>query len=459
MEKLKRLWYKTRAHWQRVLTIALCSFLFGGYVLGVLSTGLNPAFAGISYLPWDAYGSLFSRSGQQLIVLIVGAGLLIWLFVSVRAAKYASLEKDGRNFYMSDKGTYGTARFMNEGRMRNCFDVRPESDCHNAEGDIIGIKDGYVISLPRRSMLNHNVSVYGSSGSMKSRAVIRNQIIGSMRRGESMLITDPKGELFRDTAVWLRRDGDYLVRCLNLVSTDKSHGWNFMKDIRSEGEGMELSIVDQISHTIIQNTGGKIVSKDDFWDKAENGLLKAIILYQNEIHKQGRGPLNFPDAYRFLATHDVAQLKNEFAKLGMQDPFNPAYVQFNIFLRAGDKVCPNIHFGLLSRLGIFNNPTICSIATRDEIDLELPARRKCAYFVITSDQDSSNDFLACLFFTLFYIRIVRYADTKTMDGRCPVPVSLLLDEFPNSTTRCGVKSAARTEVKSFCPQLVFRWAA
>lgn len=189
MLKIRSLWHKARANWRQILPIALLAVILGGYVLGVVSTAMDPRIEGVSYFPWDALRSLFSTAGQKVLTLLAGAGLLIWLFVTMRNARYAGLQKDDRNFYMSDKGVYGTASFMDNARMMRCLDVRAESDCQNAEGDIVGIKDGMVLSLPRRSMLNRNVSVYGSSGSMKSRAVIRNQIIGAARRGESLIIT------------------------------------------------------------------------------------------------------------------------------------------------------------------------------------------------------------------------------------------------------------------------------
>lgn len=400
------------------------------YLFGVLCTGLDDSYEGFSVWPGDAMRALFSVKGRSLLFLIILAGVGVWCMLKLRNVRYAGMIKDDRNFWYSDKGTYGTAEFMNRTRMKRCLDCQPGSKANEAEGDIIGIRDGLVLSRPADSMHNKNCAAYGSSGSMKSRAIIRNKIIGSQRRGESMILTDPKGELFRDTAVWLRKSG-YTVRVLNMVSLDKSNGWNFMMDALKEANGQELEIVEQMANVIIANTGGKTNSKDDFWDKAERGLLKAIMLYQYYIWEANQGPLAFSWAYQFLLSHDVPKLTEAFSKLTRTNKLNAAATQFNIFLKAGANVCPNIHFGLLSRLNIFNNPGICDVTGRNEIDLERPANEKCAYFVIVSDQDSTYDFIACLFFTLFFIRVVKFADTKTISGKCPIPVNLLLDEFPN----------------------------
>ena len=74
---------------------------------------------------------------------------------------------------------------------------------------------------------------------------------------------------------------------------------------------------------------------------------------------------------------------------------------------------------------------IRNITTYNEINLVEAGKKKCAYFCITSDQDSTFDFLASLFFSFLFIRLVRYADNYGEGGKLPVPVNFVLDEFPN----------------------------
>ena len=50
--------------------------------------------------------------------------------------------------------------------------------------------------------------------------------------------------------------------------------------------------------------------------------------------------------------------------------------------------------------------------------------------MISSDTDSSRDFLVSLFFTFLFIKLVKYADSKP-NGKCDVDVFFLLDEFAN----------------------------
>ena len=92
--------------------------------------------------------------------------------------------------------------------------------------------------------------------------------------------------------------------------------------------------------------------------------------------------------------------------------------------------------GLGSRLQVFQSELIKKITTRDEIDLELPGQERCAYFLVTSDQDSTFDFLASLFLSFCFIKLVRYADKNCEGGKLPVPVHVLGEEL----TACGTIS-------------------
>ena len=78
--------------------------------------------------------------------------------------------------------------------------------------------------------------------------------------------------------------------------------------------------------------------------------------------------------------------------------------------------------GLGTRLQILQNKMVQQITSHTDIDLSLPGKQKCAYFCITSDQDSTYDMLATLFTSFLSIKLVRLAD-RTEERVLPVPVS------------------------------------
>ena len=107
------------------------------------------------------------------------------------------------------------------------------------------------------------------------------------------------------------------------------------------------------------------------------------------------------------------------------------FADYNIFKQASDTVRSGVIIGLGTRLQVFQNRMIRQITSYNEINLTLPGREKCAYFCITSDQDSAFDFLSSLFMSFVFIKLVRYADKYGEDGMLPVPVHILADELAN----------------------------
>lgn len=347
---------------------------------------------------------------------ICTAAIAVLIFMIMKMGNGDGTEKDReRNFEYSEKGTYGTSGFMTEKEMYDIFEV---DSVKNNTGILLGIYKNKPIFLLQESFMNKNIAVFGASGSMKSRAYVRNYIFQATRRGESLVITDPKSEMYEDMAVYLENQG-YDVKVFNLVSPQNSDSWNCIADINGD-DLMAQTFTD----VVIKNT--TVGMGDEFWDSASVNLLKALVLYVSvEFDEED---CNFGEAYKLISIRSAAELDALFSVL---DYKHPAYAPYNIFKQASDNVRSGIIIGLGARLQVFQNEMIRNITKYNEINLVEAGKKKCAYFCITSDQDSTFDFLASLFFSFLFIRLVRYADNYGKDGKLPVPVNFVLDEFPN----------------------------
>lgn len=335
------------------------------------------------------------------------AGLIVWRGSGKEAY-------DERNFEVSSKGTYGTAGFMDEEERAQV--LQSEKSFEKVDGVIFGrnLQDEKIISLPVESRLNRNFAVCGAQGSMKSRAFARVMALQCIRRGESVYLTDPKSELYEDLSFYFRESG-YTVKQLNLIQLEHSDAWNCL------GEIDDGSLIDVFCDVVIRNTTDKF---DHFYDNTEMDLLKALCLYV--FHEYPPEKRTFPEAYKLLINKSVDMLDAIFDRLPTH---HPARGPYQLFAKA-EKVKGNAVLGLGTRLQIMQNKLVQQITSHDEIDLSLPGREKCAYFCITSDQDSTFDMLATLFTSFLSIKLVRYAD-RTKERRLPVPVQFILDEFPN----------------------------
>ena len=354
--------------------------------------------------------------------VLICIGLFAILLIMVMRLGYSEdgeYDKD-RNFTYSTKGTYGTSGWMNREEMDGVLEL--VSDLRGHPGTILGMLDNKAVCVPKETRLNRNLAVYGASGSMKTRSFCMNRILQSVACVESLIICDPKSELYEKSSEYLRNKG-YIVRVFNLVSAENSDSWNCLCEI----DGQEL-MAQLFVDVIIKNTAtnGK---GDHFWDSAEMNLLKALVLYVDRSYAPENK--NIGQVYQLLTLNAESDLNNLFDTLPAT---HPAKAPFSLFKQASDSVRSGVIIGLGSRLQVFQSEIIKKITARDEIDLELPGQKPCAYFCITSDQDSTFDFLSSLFLSFVFIKLVRFADKNCEGGRLPVPVHVLGEEL----CACGV---------------------
>jgi len=364
---------------------------------------------------------------------------------------------DERGFWISKNGQYGTAHWMTDAERDSCLTTAP---IEKTEGNILGfigknkaivdteatIESAFtydsvskeeankqVVSIPLKTRLGPHMAIFGASGSGKSFSFSRPLIYQCADREESMIITDPKGELYNDTAVLLKRMG-YDVKQFNLKTPIKSDSWNCLQECVTQGEDNVQLLVQQFTGIIMDNTtppGGSGGGDAAFFDAAEGSLLTALSLYSlldDQARLKHDPHVCLGDVYQMLTNRE--ELESKFKLLRAVNPQHPALKSYGGYVSGSDNVRGNIVTGLANRLQVLQADVIHEITGHSEIDLVGPAKRKSAYFVIISDQEATLKFLASLFFTFLFVRLVDYADNQP-DGKCTVPVNMIMDEFPN----------------------------
>lgn len=192
----------------------------------------------------------------------------------------ATKEVDDRGVATSMAGTYGTARWMNETEAKKVYEVGP---VENVTGTILGqfTQDGEeVITLPFEPTGNRNLILIGPPGSGKSFGYVRTAVFQSIVRGESVVVTDPKGEIHNDMRKLLESRG-YKVKVFNLINLDLSNAWDCVQEIYDPITGnIDDQRVITFCKTVIANTGGGANSKGDpFWESSEENLFRVAVSY------------------------------------------------------------------------------------------------------------------------------------------------------------------------------------
>lgn len=222
-------------------------------------------------------------TGYGIVTALVFACAITFVIIRFSANNTdlnATKEVDDRGVATSMAGTYGTARWMNETEAKKVYEVGP---VENVTGTILGqfTQDGEeVIALPFEPTGNRNLILIGPPGSGKSFGYVRTAVFQSIVRGESVVVTDPKGEIHNDMRKLLESRG-YKVKVFNLINLDLSNAWDCVQEIYDPITGnIDDQRVITFCKTVIANTGGGANSKGDpFWESSEENLFRVAVSY------------------------------------------------------------------------------------------------------------------------------------------------------------------------------------
>lgn len=279
----------------------------------------------------------------------------------------------------------------------------------------------------RKHRRNLNIIVVGGSGAGKTRFYAKPNV---MQTNTSFVVLDPKGEILRDTGGLLKEKG-YDIRVLDLINTEKSHGFNPFSYLRDEKDVLKL-----VSNLIRNTTPKGSSSNDPFWERAETALLEAMILYL--MSEAPSYEQNFPMIMEMLNAAEVREedesyasiLDELFERLAMREPEHLAVKQYHIFKMAAGKTAKSILISLGVRLEKFNIPQVAAFMCHDELDIRSLGEKKTALFAIISDNDSSLNFIIGMLYSCIFQELYFIAD-HVHGGRLPVHVHCVMDEFAN----------------------------
>lgn len=373
--------------------------------------------------------------GEIIINTFTIPGLFAFLcfMVILCVLQFQLYRRFKKDYYVDERGNqimktespYGDAHWQFEEERCKCFHM--EKKVEDIFENILGIDENkrlYGLKTDIKSV-NNNKVIFGPPGTAKSVAYIKNDIYQSIRRGDSCIVGDTKGDLYAQTAPIARKYG-YLIRVFNLKARElkNSDGCHFIKNLHGDDAD---SNAETISNAIINNTGD---GRRDYFADNEMNLLKALLLFvanDPALIRAGRNKLG--EIYDIISTNNADTLEEMFMDLPDDDSAKQA---FNIFNNCEPKIKGQIINGLGIRLGLMSNRYVKKICSEDEIDLVLPMKQRCMYYIIVSDTDTSYSFLSSLFFTMAFIEQCAYSDSLTeKEKEKQLCVNYIIDETKN----------------------------
>ena len=349
--------------------------------------------------------------------LLIGAGCGIMLRLVVYfKAKNAKKFRHGME--------YGSARWG------NAKDIEPYVDPVFENNVLLTETERLMMSgRPKQPKYarNKNILVIGGSGSGKTRFFVKPNL---MQMHSSYVVTDPKGTVLIECGKMLKKGG-YKIKVLNTINFAKSMHYNPFAYLRSEKDILKLA------NTIIVNTKGEgQQSGEDFWVKAEKLYYTALIAYiwyeAPEEEQNFAMLIDMIDASE--AREDDENFKNAvdllFDELAEKDPNHFAVRQYAKYKLAAGKTAKSILISCGARLAPFDIKELRDLMEYDDLELDTLGEQKTALFVIISDTDATFNFVVSIMYSQLFNLLCDKAD-DVYNGRLPVHVRMLLDEFAN----------------------------
>ena len=326
---------------------------------------------------------------------------------------------------------YGTARFADIRMVNKALADKDECKNRILSNNVRMSIDTSVTGL------NNNMLVIGGSGAGKTFFIVKPNIM-QMMLNNSFIATDPKGEIARATANMLKKNG-YNVKVLNLIDMAKSDGYNPFRYIREENDVVKL-----VTNIISNTTPKETAPSDPFWEKSESMFLQALFYYVWLEMPPNRK--NFQSVLDLLSEAEVDAKGNDskltkkmkqLAKTSKLKQNHPAYKQYMKVIRGAGDTVRSIIISANSRLALLENPQILRILSKDDLHLEElgigvngDKHTRTALFCIIPDSDKSYNFIVGMLYTQLFQELYFQADFKN-DGKLPIQVTLMMDEFAN----------------------------
>ena len=341
--------------------------------------------------------------------------------VALRLAVYFKA-KNAKKFRQGVE--YGSARWG------NAKDIEPYMDSEFENNILLTQTERLMMSgRPKQPKYarNKNILVIGGSGSGKTRFFVKPNL---MQMHSSFVVTDPKGTVLVECGKMLKK-GKYKIKVLNTINFAKSMHYNPFAYLRSEKDILKLV------NTIIVNTKGEgQQSGEDFWVKAEKLYYTALIAYiwyeAPEEEQNFAMLIDMIDASE--AREDDENFKNAvdllFDELAEKDPNHFAVRQYAKYKLAAGKTAKSILISCGARLAPFDIKELRDLMEYDDLELDTLGEQKTALFVIISDTDATFNFVVSIMYSQLFNLLCDKAD-DVYNGRLPVHVRMLLDEFAN----------------------------
>ena len=374
-------------------------------------SGLNPLPA---FLPKNIFSTI-------VLYLIC----LLGFFVSVSSMFF---EREKGFGITTDKNDKGYSRWAKDKELKQELECVKFSSVNSKAAGIpliindnaMWVDDGEYHSL-----------VIGATGSGKTQTVIFPMVHSLAKAKESMIITDPKGEIYEKTSNMLRARG-YQILLLNFRDPQNGNAWNPMslpyQIYKSGNQDKAIELLDDLALNILYDDSNK--NADPFWEKTSADYFSGVALGLFEDAKADEININSISLATTVGEEKFGgstYIKEYFAG---KDPASAAAINASSTIMAPNETKASILSVFKQKVKLFaSRENLSEMLSHSDINLESIGEKPTAVFIVIQDEKKTYHSLVTILLKQIYETLISVAQKH--GGKLPVRTNFLLDEFAN----------------------------
>ena len=391
------------------------------------------AIAVLNLSEFSNYGSFYGLNPFEAFTgEYVGPTLLIFfcglITVTTGVSSVFFDREKGIGFSTNAKKENGYSRWATEKEMKkNLKMVLPNAETSEYAG-IPLINDGKKIWVDDGEF---HTLIIGSTGAGKTQTTIQPMVKLLAKKGESMIITDPKGEIYEKNAVELQEKG-YNIVLLNFRNPQNGNCWNPLTlpyQLYTQGnQDKACELLEDLALNILYDEASK--GQDPFWEKTSADYFAGLSLALFEDAQPEEINLN---SINLMTTAGEDKIGNttyikEFFSDKPQD--SPAYINVASTLMAPSDTKSSILSVFKQKIKLFSSrENLSEMLAHSDFDMHEIGRKKTAVFIVIQDEKKTYHSLVTIFLKQCYETLISVAQEN--GGKLQYRTNFILDEFAN----------------------------
>lgn len=421
-----------------VIFLIFCFYIVSIGVLNVMSILEDGTLHGLNPFP------IFT-SDSLILAMIIFIAILIFAFSSV--SSYFFEREKGVGVAVGKKDEKGYSRWCKNKEMKKAKDIvviKPTDD-NIPKGGIPIYNDGKEVWIDTGGY--HNM-IIGSTGSGKSAGIAFPYIYSMAKAGESMIITDPKGELFRGTAKELEKR-DYNIIILNFREPERGNCWNpFSIPYKLYQQGntdKSIELLEDLAKNILYDENNK--GNDPFWENTSADYFAGLAFALFQDAKEEEVNINSINYMATVGENKIGGTNYIKEYFSNKPATSTESIKVNATITAPNETKGSILSVFNQKIQLFSSrESLSEMLSRSDFDMEDIGRKKTAVFIVIQDEKKTYHSLVTIFLKQCYETLVRIAQ-ENPGGQLKYRTNFLLDEFANMPPLSDVDamvSAARS---------------